>query len=478
VIRVSATPVQPLVAPPGDLDTVDASTHTLARLALIAATVAMLMISFVTTATNIAVPSLEKSFNAPLSSVSWVVTSYNVCHVTLMLVGGRLADRRGRKRVFLTGLAVFSVGAAASTAAPTLWLLVAARIVQAVGAAMVLPASLVAVLPTYPRERHASIVSLWSSMSVAGSAVGPTISSVVLASAGWRSVFALAIPFAVVAMVLAYRAIPESQPEIAPGPLDVIGAAAGTLAVGGFAIALVQGRVWGWSSTLVLTAAATAIVAGFVFVRRSLHHAEPLVDLRVLGVRSFVVTASTASIFGVASGATWFLYPLFMRQVWGYSILRTGIAMSPGATVMVFVTLASVPVATRMGYRRSLTTGATIALFGVVWLAVFLRPGSNYWTSFVPATLLIGIGMGLSVGQLNAAALRAVEPGMLGAANGAFNTLRSLGSALGVAMVAAVLGATRGSAREDAFALAFALVAALMAIAPVLLAFGYRNEPS
>ena len=449
-----------------------------ARLALVAATAAMLMISFVTTATNIAVPTLEKAFTAPLSSVSWVVTAYNVCHVTLMLVGGRLADRLGRKRVFITGLVVFSVAAAASVAAPNLGLLIAARVLQAVGAALVLPASLVAVLPTYPRERHAAIVSLWSSVGMAGSAFGPTLSSIVLSAAGWRAVFALAIPIAVAAMVLAYRNIPESLPDTDPGPLDVIGAASGTLSIGGLTVALVQGRVWGWTSAPVLVAAALAVLAGVVFVRRSLHHPEPLVDLRVLGVRSFVVTATTASIFGVAGGATWFLYPLFMRQVWGYSILRTGLAMSPGAVVMVFVTLASVPVADRFGYRRSLTAGASIAVFGVVWLAFFMRPDGNYWSSFIPATMGIGIGMGLTAGQLNAAALRAVTPEMLGAANGAFNTIKSLGAALGVAMAAAVLGATRGSSRDSAFALAFAITAALMALAPPLIAFGYRDQPS
>ncbi len=446
-----------------------------ARLALVAATVAMLMISFVGTATNIAVPTLEATFEAPLSSVSWVVTSYNVCMVTLMLLGGRLADRRGRKRIFLIGLGLFTIGAAGSAAASGLWVLVGARMVQAVGAALVLPASLVAILPTYPVERHASIVSLWSSMSVAGSAVGPSVSSFVLSAAGWRSVFALAIPLALGAMFLAYRNVPESLPDEKPGPLDVLGAIAGTLAVGGFTIALVQGRVWGWASPPVIAAAATFIVAGFVFVRRSLHHPEPLVNLRVLGVRSFVVAALAALLLGVAAGGTWFLYPLFMRQVWGFSIVQTGLAMSPGAIIMVFVTLASEPVARRLGYRSALTLGASIAVFGVVWLAVFMKPDNPYWLAFVPATTLIGTGMGLSVGPLNAAGLRAVQPAMMGAANGAFNTLRTLGGTLGVAMAAAVLGAAKGAEQADAFTLAFVITAVCTAGAPMLIAVGYRD---
>lgn len=446
-----------------------------AQAALGVAATAMLMISFVATATNIAVPTLERSFSAPLSSVSWVVTSYNVCQVTLMLLGGRIADRRGRKQVFLVGMAVFAVGSAMSAAAPGLWVLVGARIVQAVGAALVLPASLVAVLPSYPPERHASIVSLWSSMGVIGSTVGPTISALTLSAAGWRSTFAVAVPLAVAAVVVGYRTLPESHAAITPGPLDLVGALTGTFAVGGLTIALVQGRVWGWTSGPVVAAAVAAVASAIVFVRSSLSHPEPLIDLRIFRLRAFVVPSAASALLSVGAGSTWFLYPLFMRQEWEFSIIRTGLAMSPGAFVMVFVTLGAERVCRRFGYRRALTAGSFLAVCGLVWLALFMRPGNPYWWAFVPATMLIGIGMGLTLGPLNAAALRAVRAESLGAANGAFSTLRMLGSALGVALAAAVLGATKGAERTDAFALAFALMAAIAAMAPVIVAVGYPS---
>ena len=446
--------------------------------ALAVAAGAMLMISFVATATNIAVPTLERSFNAPLSSVSWVVTSYNVGQVTLMLLGGRIADRRGRKQIFLLGMIVFAVGSALSAAAPGLWVLVAARVVQAVGAALVLPASLVAVLPSYPPERQASIVSLWSSMGVIGSTIGPTISALALSAAGWRSTFAIAIPLAVAAIVVGYRSLPDTERVAATGPLDITGATSGTLALGGLTIALVQGRVWGWTSGPVVAAAAAAGCASVIFVRSSLRHPEPLIDLRILRLRGFVVPAIASSLLSVGSGATWFLYPLFMRTEWKFSILRTGLAMSPGAFIMVFVTLSAERVARRVGYRLALGAGCTIAVGGLAWLAIFMRPGNPYWSAFVPATLLIGIGMGLTLGPMNARALRAVGPESLGAANGAFSTVRMLGSALGVALVAAVLGATRGTARTNAFSLAFVITAAIVAVAPILIFIGYQREPA
>lgn len=466
-----------------------AATGRQARLALATATGAMLLISFVTTATNLAVPALEDHFaGRPLATVSWVVSAFNVAQVTLMLVGGRLADRRGRRGVFLTGLLVFAVGALASALSPTLELLIAARIVQAVGAALVLPTSLVAVLPSYPPERHASVVSLWSSMGTVGSTVAPTISAGLLSVGGWRIVFAVAAPLALLAAAVGRATLPDSRPAAAasspaggpvpvPGPLDVLGAVAGTLFVGGLAFALVQGRVWGYTSPLVVGAAVSAALAAAVFLTRSLHHPEPLVDLRLLREPTFAVPAAASAVLASAGAATWFLYPLFMSQEWGFSILKVGLGMSPGALVMVGVTLLAGRMADRYGYRRQLVLGSWLPVAGVAWMAVFLRPDTTYVTGFLPGTVLIGIGMGLVVGPMNSAALSVIPSASLGAANAAFNTLRFFGTALGVALAAAVLGDTTGADRTAAFRLALKLVTVVIAGAPVVLAVAYPRQP-
>ncbi|MEZ5407084.1 MAG: MFS transporter [Acidimicrobiales bacterium] len=456
-----------------------------ARLALASATGAMLLISFVTTATNLAVPALEAQFTGrPLATVSWVVSAFNVAQVTLMLVGGRLADRRGRRGVFLTGLVVFAVGALASSLSPTLELLIAARVVQAVGAALVLPTSLVAVLPSYPPERHASVVSLWSSMGTVGATVAPTISAGLLSVGGWRVVFAVAAPLALLAAAVGRSTLPDSRPDVSsggttPGPLDVTGAVAGTLFVGGLAFALVQGRVWGYTAPPVVGAAVSAALAAAVFLVRSLRHPEPLVDLRLLREPTFAVPAAASAVLAAAGAATWFLYPLFMSQEWGYSILQVGLGMSPGALVMVGVTLLAGRMADRYGYRRQLVLGSWLPVAGVAWMAVFLRPDTTYVTGFLPGTLLIGVGMGLVVGPMNSAALSVIPSASLGAANAAFNTLRFFGTALGVALAAAVLGDTAGADRTAAFRLALRLVTVVIAGAPVVLALAYprRSRP-
>ncbi len=447
-----------------------------AGLALATAATAMLLISFVSTATNIAVATLVEEFDAPLATVSWVVSAFNICQVTLMLLGGRIADRRGRKRVFLAGLALFGLGSAASALAPALGVLIVARVVQAAGAALILPASLVAVLPEYPPSRHASVVSLWSSMGVVGATVAPTLSAVLLSVAGWRSVFVAALPVVAIAALAGRRLLRESKPTAEPGPLDVVGAVAGTLAVGGLAVALVQGRVWGWTAAPTLAAAVLAVVAAVTFARQSLHHPEPLLDVRIFAERTFSATALASAALSIAGGATWFLYPLFMRDVWGFSVFQIGLGMSPGSAVMVLVTLGAGRLIERVGYRRQLVAGSAVVVGGVAWMATFMTQEASYAFGFLPGTMMIGIGMGLVVGPLNAAALRHVGTGSLGAANGAFNTMRFLGSALGVALAAAVLGATEGAARTAAFDLAFTVTAAMSAAAPLLLAFGFPRD--
>ncbi|MDH4145230.1 MAG: MFS transporter [Acidimicrobiia bacterium] len=437
----------------------------------------MLLISFVSTATNIAVPALEDAFEGrPLSTISWVVTAFNVSQVTLMLVGGRLADRRGRKLVFLSGMAVFALGALASALAPSLGVLIAARVAQAVGAALVLPASLVAVLPSYPPEQHATVVSLWSSMGVVGATLAPTISAALLTVGGWRSVFAIAVPIALGGLVLGWRVLPDSRPERRPGPLDVVGAVAGTVVVGALAFGLVQGRVWGWTSPWILAAALAAVGSAAVFAHRARTHPEPLLDLRIFQARTFSAPAAAATVQAVGGAATWFIYPLFMKEIWGFSLFQIGLGMSPGALTMVLVTLVAGRIADRRGYRSLLLVGSSIVVAGVGWMALFLVETNPYVFGFLPGTSMIGIGMGLTVGPMNSAALRSVGDAMLGAANAAFNTLRFFGSAMGVALAAALLGNTAGRERAEAFHLALIVVTAVVALGPLILAVGYPSD--
>lgn len=438
--------------------------------ALLVAATAMFLGSFVITASNIAVPVLEKDFpDVSLATISWVVSGFNVAQVTLMLLGGRLADRWGRRRVFLWGLVVFILGAVASTVAPTIGFVIAARVLQAVGMAMVIPASLAAVLPAFPISRHASVVSIWAAMGILGAAVAPTLSSAILEVGSWRMVFAVVVPFAAAAWWGGYRLLLVDVPTAPDGRLDVVGTLSGTVAVGSLAIAIVQGRFWGWASPEILIIAATSALAFWLFFHRCRVHPEPLVNLDLLKIRSFVVMAGVIMLMSVATTATWFMYPIFMTDVWGYSVFQVGLAISPGAVAMIPVTVLAGRLADRYGYRPLLIGGCLMATAGVAWMAAFLGPEARYVWAFLPGTFMIGLGMGAMTGPANSAAIRDVGAAFLGSANAAYNTMRTLGAALGVALVAAILGAAQGVDREVALSIAWWVVVVIMAPSSLLI---------
>jgi EmrB/QacA subfamily drug resistance transporter len=446
-------------------------------LALATAAVAMVLITFNATATNIALPEIEDHFTgASLTTISWIVSAFNVVQTTLMLVGGRLADRIGRRRVFLAGMLVFAVGSALSGVAPTVGLLIAARVVQAIGAALILPASLTAVLPEFPASRHATVVSLWASMGVLGASAAPTLTAGLLELGGWRIVFLASAPVALLAWLAGRRVMRESLPARAPGPLDVVGAVMGTAALGLAAIAIVQGPRWGWNDPVVIFAWVGALILFPMFVWRSRTHPEPLVHLDLFRVRAFSVSACATSLLAAGAGATWLLYPLFLHEVWGYSILAIGLAITPGPIVVVLCNPLAGQLADRIGYRPVLVLGSWLPVAGTAWMAINLTPEPRYLFAFLPGTTLIGIGMGMVLGVSNSAALRDLPHDDLSAANATFNTMRSLGMAIGVAVAVAIIGDLERVDLVAAFDRAWLVFTLIMAAAPVVLAIWYPRD--
>lgn len=439
----------------------------------------MLLAAFVGTATNIAVPVLEEEFSgAGLTKISWVISAFNVTQVTFMLLGGRLADRVGRRRIFINGLAVFAVGAGLSGVAPTVDLVIAARVLQAIGVAMMLPASLAVVLPEFPQERHGSVVSLWSSMGVLGAASAPTVAAAMLEVSSWRWVFLVGIPIALAAIVAARRVMTPGVVVDDPAPLDVFGAVAGTAAVGGLTFVIVQGRAWGFVDPRILATAAIALASGAFFVRSSLDHDEPLFDLQLLEIRSFRVVTLAGALLSTSTSATWFLYPLFLSDVWDYSNLEIGLAMTPGPAALVLFAPIAGRLVDRHGYRHLLILGATMATIGTAWMAWRLRPDETYFTAFFPGTCAIGFGMAFMLGPANAAALREIPEPQLASANAAYNMARMACSTFGVAITTAIIGDAIVGERLEEFRIGWWSMTAVMAASPLLMLLRLpRTEP-
>lgn len=434
----------------------------------------MLLAAFVGTATNIAIPVLEEEFaDVGLTHISWVITAFAVTQVTFMLLGGRLADRLGRRSVFMTGLAVFAVGAALSAIAPGINLVIAARVIQALGVALIIPSSLAAVLPLYPKEQHGSVVSFWSAMGVLGAAAAPTVAAGLLEVSNWRVVFAIVVPIALGSLGLAARYMADDTVTERPPPLDLLGTLTGTLAIGGATFVIVQGRAWGWTDPRIVGVFIVALIGASIFVRSSLSHDEPLLDFELLNVPTFRVVTLASALLATSTSATWFLYPLFLNDVWDYSNLEIGLAMTPGPlTLVVFAPFAG-RFADRHGYRHLLILGGFLATFGTAWMAWRLRPDEIYVRAFLPGTISIGLGMAFMLGPANAAALRDIAAEHLGSANAAYNTARSACSAFGVAITTAIIGNAAVGNRITEFQIGWWSMAAVMSLGPILLLLAY-----
>lgn len=437
----------------------------------------MLLAAFVGTATNIAVPVLEDEFaDVSLTHISWVISAFAVAQVTFMLLGGRLADRIGRRRIFMIGMAIFGVGAALSAVAPGIDLVIAARVIQAIGVALMLPSSLAAVLPLYPKERHGSVVTLWSSMGVVGAAIAPVVAAGLLEVSSWRFVFAFVVPIAVVGLVLASTVMADDTVLDKPPPLDLLGTATGTLAIGGATFVIVQGRAWGWLDTRIVVVFLSAVVGGVVFVASSRRHDEPLLDFALLDIRSFRVVTGASALLSTSTSATWFLYPLFLNDVWGYSNIQIGLAMTPGPIALVLMSPLAGRLVDRHGYRELLILGGAMATAGTAWMAWRLRPDEIYVRAFLPGTIAIGSGMAFMLGPANAAALRDIAEHQLGAANAAYNTARIACSAFGVAITTAIIGNAAVGDRVGEFQAGWWTMAVLMGASPLWLWISYPKS--
>ena len=445
------------------------------RVALAIAATAMFLAAFVGTATNIAIPVLEEEFpDVGLTHIAWVISAFAVTQVTFMLLGGRLADRIGRRRVFVIGLAVFAIGAALSAVAPSIDLVIGARVIQALGVALVIPSSLAAVLPLYPKHRHGAVVSLWSSMGVLGAAAAPTVAAGLLEVSSWRVVFAIVVPIAIAGMVLASKFMADDSVTERPPPLDLLGTVTGTLAVGGATFVIVQGSAWGWFDIRIAAVFVVAVIGGVVFVRSSRRHDEPLLDFGLITIPSFRIVTAASALLSTSTAATWFLYPLFLNDVWDYSNLEIGLAMTPGPLALVICAPVAGILVDRYGYRELLIFGGTMATLGTAWMAWRLRPDEIYVRAFLPGTLSIGVGMAFMLGPANAAALRDVPVQQLGAANAAFNAARSAFSAFGVAITTAMIGNAVIGERIEEFRLGWGSMAAVMSISPLILLRYYK----
>lgn len=394
---------------------------------------------------NVAFGTLVEDFGADRRTLlSWVFSGYNIAFAAALLTAGRAADRYGRKRVFLLGLGVFALGSALCAIAPSAGTLVAARVVQAVGGALVLPASLALVLPEFAVERRSAAIGVWGAVGGVAAATGPTVGGVLVDQFDWRSVFVVNLPVCLLAMVIGVRFLRESRESSTVGLPDVLGAVLAMGGVGLVTLGVIQGEGWGWSSTGVVGSFVVGAILLAAFALRCARHPAPVLDLALLRLRFFTAANVTALVFSMAFFAMFFTNIQFLQDVWGYSVIGSGLAMSPGPLLAAGFSAPAGRLAQRHGHERVIVPG--IALFAA-GIAVLLAGGGDdaaYWSTYFPATVLSGIGVGFTISTVGSASNAYLPPDRF-AMGSAFNaTCRQVGAALGIAAVTALRASTDG----------------------------------
>jgi EmrB/QacA subfamily drug resistance transporter len=393
------------------------------------------------TIVNIAFPNIAHSFpGTPISSLSWVLNAYNIVFAAFLVAAGRIADLVGRRRAFVFGLEVFTAASLLCAIAPSVGALIAFRVIQALGAAFLVPSSLALVLNAFPREHRSHGVALLSAVGAAAAGLGPSLGGLLVAISDWRLVFLVNIPIGIAAIVLARRRLVESRTPGRRRMPDLLGAFMFAVAVAALVLAVVKGQDWGWASVRIIGSFALAVVLGAVFVWRCTWHRSPMIDLSLLRIRTFSA-ANGMTIIGAAGFYGYTLTNvLFLTGVWRYSVLQAGLALTPGPLVAVAVAGPTSKLVQRIGHRPVLVAGGLIWGGAVMWFVARASLTPDFLGVWLPGMVMLGIGAGTLFPNLSGAAVASAPGASFATATGLNSVSRQVGAALGVAVVIAILG--------------------------------------
>jgi EmrB/QacA subfamily drug resistance transporter len=421
----------------------------------------------------IAFPSIRRSFSSvSTAELSWILNAYSIIFGALLVPSGRLADQFGRKKMFLSGVAIFTLASTLCGVAPSAGALIAARALQAVGAAMVMPTSLALVLGAFPIEKRAIAVTLWGAVGGLAAALGPSAGAFLIQSLGWRSAFYINVPIGALALLLGRKLLRESRDTAARVLPDFVGVVLLIAAVGLVTLGIVASEARGWldlrSAGLILL----GIVLSLVFVRRSLRVSSPALDLTLFSDANYRFANLATFLFSVAFFAMFLGNVLFLTQIWHYSTLRAGLAILPAPLTVIPVAILGGRIASRYGHRVLVVPGGI--LFGLAGIGLFLRAGStpNYLSVWFPSSLLIGLGIGLCLPVLGSAAVHGLRASRFAVGSAVNQTARQVGGAIGVAILVALLGSGAGHpAGLHNFRHLWIYCAAMAAVAGVIATF-------
>jgi EmrB/QacA subfamily drug resistance transporter len=393
------------------------------------------------TIVNIAFPDIRTSFpHDSFAGLSWILNAYNVVFAAVLVPAGRLGDRLGRRRIFYVGLGTFLTASAICGIASSVPVLVVARVVQAAGAALIVPSALGLVLPEFPLHRRATATAIWSATGAVAAAAGPSLGGLLVHATSWRWVFFVNLAIGLPALIPARRILRETPRDTDGATPDALGPALLVLGVGAVALGVVKGQSWGWDGGRVLGMIAGGLAILVLFVARSARHPAPVVELALFRVRSFAVSSAAVFVYAMGLYALLLSNILFLTGVWHYSILEAGFAVTPGPLLAAITGVLGGVLCDRFGQRVVAVPGGLLFAAGCALFALRLHATPDYAAVFLPATIATGAGVGLSFASLASAAVAELPPTRFATGSAVASCLRQVGAVLGIAVLVAVLG--------------------------------------